>query len=102
MNDKKLTVFQRLGRVLGGEATSPTYIIDPKSFENLNQDDLEQKKLEAHQTFYLQNQWKKIDNELYQKAVYYELWLMAQLHASHNDASCLNWSCTEHNFVKSH
>ena len=77
MNDKKLTVFQRLGRVLGGEATSPTYIIDPKSFENLNQDDLEQKKLEAHQTFYLQNQWKKIDNELYQKAVYYEPTRMA-------------------------
>ena len=77
MNDKKLTVFQRLGRVLGGEATSPTYIIDPKSFENLSQDDLEQKKLEAHQTFYLQNQWKKIDNELYQKAVYYEPTRMA-------------------------
>lgn len=77
MNDKKLTVFQRLGRVLGGEATSPTYTIDPKSFENLNQGELEQKKLEAQQTFYLQNQWKKIDNELYQKAVYYEPTRMA-------------------------
>ena len=31
----KLTVFQRLGRVLGGEANTPTYIIDPKSFSGL-------------------------------------------------------------------
>jgi hypothetical protein len=72
MADKNLTVFQRLGRVLGGESSSPTYVIDPKSFANLNPQETEQKKLEAQQTFFLQNQWKKIDNELYQKAVYYE------------------------------
>jgi hypothetical protein len=72
MADKDLTIFQRLGRVLGGEASSPTYVIDPKSFANLGAQELEQKKLEAQQTFFLQNQWKKIDNELYQKAVYYE------------------------------
>ena len=72
MADKNLTIFQKLGRVLAGDATSPTYVIDPKSFANLSGPDLEQKKLEAQQTFYLQNQWKKIDNELYQKAVYYE------------------------------
>jgi hypothetical protein len=75
--EKKLTVFQRLGRVLGNEASSPAYIIDPKSFDNLDQNELDQKKLEAQQTFYLQNQWKKIDNELYQKAVYYEPTRMA-------------------------
>ena len=68
----KLTVFQRLGRVLGGEANTPTYIIDPKSFSGLEGSELDQKKLEAQQSFFLQNQWKKIDNELYQKAVYYE------------------------------
>jgi hypothetical protein len=75
--EKKLTVFQRLGRVLGNEASSPAYVIDPKSFDNLDQNELDQKKLEAQQTFYLQNQWKKIDNELYQKAVYYEPTRMA-------------------------
>jgi hypothetical protein len=75
--EKKLTVFQRLGRVLGNESRSPAYIIDPKSFDNLDQNELDQKKLEAQQTFYLQNQWKKIDNELYQKAVYYEPTRMA-------------------------
>lgn len=68
----KLTVFQKLGRVLGGEANTPTYIIDPKSFDNLNKNEYEQKKLETQQTYYLQNQWKKIDSELYQKAIYYE------------------------------
>lgn len=67
-----LTLFQKLGRVLAGEANSPTYVIDPKSFENLNPNEVATKKMEAQQTFYLQNQWKKIDNELYQKAVYYE------------------------------
>ena len=68
----KLTVFQKLGRVLGGESETPTYIIDPKSFDGLEKSEFEQKKLEAQQTLYLQNQWKKIDNELYQKAIYYE------------------------------
>jgi hypothetical protein len=72
MNEKNLTIFQKLGRVLAGDASSPTYVIDPKSFDNLSGNELEQKKLEAQQTFFLQNQWKKIDNELYQKAVYYE------------------------------
>ena len=67
-----LTIFQKLNKVLGQEASSPTYVIDPKSFENLSDKERDLKKLEAQQTLYLQNQWKKIDNELYQKAVYYE------------------------------
>ena len=69
---QNLTIFQKLNRVLGSEKSSPTYNIDPKSFANLKPNELETKKLEAQQTFFLQNQWKKIDNELYQKAVYYE------------------------------
>ena len=71
-NNNKLTIFQRLNKVLGNEIEGPKYIIDQNSFKNLSDSDLEQKKLEAQQTLYLQNQWKKIDNELYQKAVYYE------------------------------
>lgn len=67
-----LTLFQKLGKVLASDASSPNYVIDPKSFEGLSEKEVEIKKLEAQQTFYLQNQWKKIDNELYQKAVYYE------------------------------
>jgi hypothetical protein len=68
----RLTIFQRLNKVLGNEVDGPKYVIDPSSFDGLSGSDLEQKKLEAQQTLYLQNQWKKIDNELYQKAVYYE------------------------------
>jgi hypothetical protein len=67
-----LTIFQRLNKVLGNEVDGPKYVIDPKSFEGLEGEALDKKKLEAQQTIYLQNQWKKIDNELYQKAVYYE------------------------------
>lgn len=66
------TVFQKLNKVLGNETESAKYHIDPRSFQNLDNQELEMKKLEAQQTIYLQNQWKKIDNELYQKAVYYE------------------------------
>lgn len=73
----KLTLFQRLGRILNRETSDRAYIFDPKAFENLDPDTLEQKKLEAKQSYYLQNQWKKIDNELYQKAVYYEPTRMA-------------------------
>lgn len=72
MADNRLTIFQRLNKALGNEVDGPKYVIDPSSFNGLSGDDLEQKKLEAQQTLYLQNQWKKIDNELYQKAVYYE------------------------------
>jgi hypothetical protein len=71
-NNSRLTIFQRLNKVLGNEVEGPKYIIDQNSFKNLSDSDMEQKKLEAQQTLYLQNQWKKIDNELYQKAVYYE------------------------------
>lgn len=66
------TVFQKLNKVLGNELESPKYTIDPNSFKNLDDQELEMKRLEAQQVIYLQNQWKKIDNELYQKAVYYE------------------------------
>ncbi len=74
---QKLTVFQKLSRALDTESNGQAYIIDPKSFTNLDASEVNQKKLEAQQTYYLQNQWKKIDNELYQKAVYYEPTRMA-------------------------
>lgn len=77
MAKQKLTIFQKLGRVLKDEASNPLYNIDPNSFNNLAPDELKKKELEAQQTIYLQNQWKKIDSELYQKAVYYEPTRMA-------------------------
>jgi hypothetical protein len=68
----RLTIYQRLNKTLGNEVDGPKYVIDPSSFDGLSGAEMDQKKLEAQQTLYLQNQWKKIDNELYQKAVYYE------------------------------
>lgn len=68
----RLTIYQKLNKALGNEVDGPKYVIDPSSFDGLSGAELDQKKLEAQQTLYLQNQWKKIDNELYQKAVYYE------------------------------
>lgn len=69
---KKLTLFQRLNKALGTEVSGPTYVLDPTKLGNLSGEEFELKKLEAQQTLYLQNQWKRIDNEMYQKAVYYE------------------------------
>lgn len=68
----KFTVFQKLNKILGNELESPKFVIDPNAFKNIDDRELDIKKLEAQQIIYLQNQWKKIDNELYQKAVYYE------------------------------
>ena len=75
--NSKLTVFQKLGRMLGAEISDPAYIINPESFKNLSPEDIQKRKLEAQQAYYLQHQWKKIDNELYQKAVFYEPTRMA-------------------------
>jgi len=69
---KKFTVFQRLNKALGFEVNGPTYVLDPTKIGDLSGEEFNLKKLEAQQTLYLQNQWKRIDNELYQKAVYYE------------------------------
>lgn len=74
----RLTIYQRLNKTLGNEVDGPKYVIDPSSFDGLNGSELDQKKLEAQQTLYLQNQWKKIDNELYQK-----LFIMNQQESRH-------------------
>jgi hypothetical protein len=37
-----------------------------------NRDDYEREKLQAQQTFYLTNQWAKVENNLYSQAIYYE------------------------------
>lgn len=68
----KMTLYQRLNKVLGFETEQPKIIINPTELNKLTDTDIEQKRLEAQQTIFLKNQWKKIDNELYQKAVYYE------------------------------
>lgn len=72
-NQSNLTVWQRLNKTLNGsESEQMKYIINKEMLKDLDPAAYQREKLEAQQTLFLQNQWKKIDNELYQKAVFYE------------------------------
>jgi hypothetical protein len=51
----------------------PTFKFDKKELLlTTNRDDYEREKLQAQQTFYLTNQWAKVENNLYSQAIYYE------------------------------
>ncbi len=76
-NDRNLTVWQRLSRAFGPNSLLsqdyPTYKFDKKELlKTTNKSEYEKEKLQAQQTFYLANQWTKIENNLYTQAVYYE------------------------------
>lgn len=70
--EKTPTIFSRLNRVLGSEQPNVKFRINPMAFKDASEEEIDQKRLETQQSLYLQNQWRKIDNELYSKAVYYE------------------------------
>lgn len=70
---QKLTIYQRLNRVLNGKDNDiRNYVINHDVLKDLDPASFQKEKLEAQQTLYLSNQWKRVDNELYQKAVFYE------------------------------
>ena len=76
-NNENLTVWQRLSATFGPNSLLnqdiPTYKFDKKELlRTQNKDEYERQKLQAQQSFYLSNQWAKIDNHLYTQAVYYE------------------------------
>jgi len=76
-NNENLTVWQRLSATFGPNSLLnqdiPTYKFDKKELlRTQNKDEYEREKLQAQQSFYLSNQWAKIDNHLYTQAVYYE------------------------------
>ncbi len=51
----------------------PTYKFDKKDLlKTKSKAEYDKEKLQAQQTFYLSNQWAKIENNLYTQAVYYE------------------------------
>jgi len=78
-NKRKLTIYQRLNNIFG-----PDGVNAPKSQTNRysigndtllktqDKGEFEQAKLQAQQNKYLGGQWRKVDNELFQKAVHYE------------------------------
>ena len=72
-----LTVWQRLSQAFGPNSLLnqdyPTYKLDKKELlKTTSQAEYEREKLQAQQTFYLANQWTKIESNLYTQAVYYE------------------------------
>ena len=82
MAQEKFTVWQRLGRVFGPNATldqqSPVFKFDKKELlKTTDKQEYETEKLQAQQTMYIGKQWQKVESNLYQQAVYYEPTRMA-------------------------
>ena len=77
MSENNFTVWQRLSKTFGPNSLLkqdyPTFKFDKKELlRTTNRDDFEREKLQAQQTFYLTNQWAKVENNLYSQAIYYE------------------------------
>ena len=75
--NKNLTVWQRLSQAFGPNALLnqdyPTYKFDKKELlRTQSKQDYDKELLQAQQTYYLANQWTKIESNLYTQAVYYE------------------------------
>ena len=82
MAEEKYTVWQRLGKVFGPNATldqqSPVFKFDKKELlKTTDKQEYEKEKLQAQQTMYIGKQWQKVESNLYQQAVYYEPTRMA-------------------------
>ena len=82
MAEKKITVWQRLGKVFGPDSNldqqAPVFKFDKKELlKTKNKQEFETEKLEAQQTLYIGKQWQKVESNLYQQAVYYEPTRMA-------------------------
>jgi hypothetical protein len=76
-NERNLTVWQRLTQAFGPNALLnqdyPTYSFDRKELlKTKSKQEYEKELLQAQQTYYLANQWTKIESNLYTQAVYYE------------------------------
>ena len=76
-SEQKFTVWQRLSRALGPDALLnqdfPTYKFDRKELlRTTDKAEYEKEKLQARQSFYLSNQFAKVESNLYNQAIYYE------------------------------
>jgi hypothetical protein len=77
MSDKNITVWQRLSLAFGPNSLLnqdyPTFKFDKKELlRTKSREEYEKEKLQAQQTYYLANQWTKVENNLYSQAIYYE------------------------------
>ena len=76
-NNQQLTVWQKLTRAFGPNALLnqdyPTYRFDKKELlKTTSKQEYDKELLQAQQTYFLGNQWTKIESNLYTQAVYYE------------------------------
>ena len=72
-----LTVWQRLSHAFGPNALLnqdyPTYKFDRKDLlKTTSKQEYDKELLQAQQTYYLSNQWTKIESNMYTQSVYYE------------------------------
>jgi hypothetical protein len=80
MANKNLTIFQRLGKVIGPESVKQTTIQNTQRYnigngeliKTDNKADYERAKLQAQQNKYLGQTWKKVESGLFQQAINYE------------------------------
>lgn len=80
MAEQNYTIYQRLGKLFGGgqggnpvSDPTPTYNFDKKELlRTTDSAEFEREKLQAQQSKFLNNQWTKIDSQLYQQAVFHE------------------------------
>jgi len=77
MAEKNFTVWQRLTQAFGPNSLLnqdyPSIKFDKKELlKTTSKREYEKELLQAQQTFYLSNQWTKIENNLYTQATYYE------------------------------
>jgi len=76
-NNNNLTIWQRLGQTLGPNSLLgqdyPQFKLDKKELlRTKSKEEFEKEKLQAQQSFYLAQQWAKVENNMYSQAVYYE------------------------------
>jgi hypothetical protein len=81
MANKNLTIFQRLGQILGPEGGKPKRTQQQTQRYNIgngellktdNKAEYERAKLQAQQNKYLGQTWKKVENGLFQQSINYE------------------------------
>jgi hypothetical protein len=76
-NVNDLTIWQKLSKTFGPNSLLgmdyPTYKLDKQVIlKTTDKREFEKEKLQLQQTLFLNNQWAKIENNLYTQAIYYE------------------------------
>jgi len=76
MENKKLTIWQRLSKTMGPDSLInndyPTFKFDKEVLlKTTDKSEYEKEKLQAKQSKYLTGHWAKIENNLYQQSIYY-------------------------------